>query len=105
MSALFAFEVGDISMRSATFERVMTDLLARSTDATDRQTCQDALDLNCLWVDQIDAVRRCAFLANLRDVLARHMRTVAHLDDKVAVHEIETAMNELRQRYPECFRS
>ncbi|XVQ83442.1 hypothetical protein ACQP2K_32100 [Microbispora siamensis] len=105
MSALFAFEVGDISMRSATFERVITVLLTRSTDPVDRRVCQDALDLNCLWVDQIDAARKCAFLVNLHDVLAQHMQTVVHLDNEVAADEIKAAMNELTRRYPECFRA
>ncbi|WP_182901367.1 hypothetical protein [Microbispora sp. H10830] len=105
MSALFAFEVGDVSMRSATFERIITDLLARSADPADRRACQDALDLNCLWVDQIDAPRKCAFLTNLHDVLAQHMKTAVHLDNEVAVDEIKTVMNELKGRYPECFRS
>jgi hypothetical protein len=36
MSALFAFEVGDVSMKSLTFEDVITALLERSTDPVDQ---------------------------------------------------------------------
>jgi len=102
MSAMFAFEIGDISMRSATFENVMTELLARSTDSVDRQVWQDALDLNCLWVDQIPENLRCPLLVSLYDVLLRMLRGEAYRRNDTALFEIGEVMKELVVRYPGC---
>ncbi|SDI95805.1 hypothetical protein [Nonomuraea jiangxiensis] len=104
MSAMFAFEVGDISMRSMTFEYVINDLLERSSDPIDQQVCQVALDLNCLWVDQINAGRKCALLGNLHDVLVEQLRSGVHSDNWVALFEIRRALDELAKRYPDCFK-
>ncbi|WP_173137350.1 hypothetical protein [Kibdelosporangium persicum] len=100
---MFAFEVGELFMKSPTFGSVIHDLLERSSDPADRQVCQDALDLNCLWVDKIEAARKCAMIVNLSDVLKAHLCSGIHSGNEVAMVEIEAAVNELARRYPECF--
>jgi hypothetical protein len=102
MSALFAFEVGDVSMKSLTFEDVITALLERSTDPVDQEVCHDALKLNCLWVDEIESSRKCAVIGNLHAVLAEKLTLGVYRDNWVAVFEIERLSDELRKRYPEC---
>lgn len=47
MSALVAFEVGEVFLKSPTFEGIMTELLERSQDPVDREVCADALVGNC----------------------------------------------------------
>lgn len=103
MSAMFAFEVGDVSMRSLTFERVIREVLARSDNPTDQQVCKDALDLNCLWIDQIPAARLCPMVANLHNVLQKSLRDGSYVNNQVAVFEINNVMAELASRYPHCF--
>ena len=103
MSAMFAFDAGDISMRSVTFEDVMTGLLGRSIDPVDREICQDAIDLNCLWVDQIPAAQKCPLLVGLFNVLKEFLKGGAYADNQVASFEINNVMKKLIARYPECF--
>lgn len=103
MSAMFAFEVGDVSMRSVTFENVITELIGRSSDPLDREVYQNALDLNCLWVDQIPAPRKCPVLVDLYDVLEGSLHSGAYADNEVAIFEITNVMKELVRRYPQCW--
>lgn len=104
MSAMFAFSVGDVSMRSATFEKVMTSLLGRSSDPVDRQVCEDALELNCFWVDQVEDSRKCAVLVSLRSLLGEQLRFGVYGDNEVAVLEVTRLLDELERRYSNCFR-
>lgn len=103
MSAMFAFAVGDVSMRSVTFEGVISDLLSQASNAVDRQVFEDALELNCLWVDKIAESRKCALLVGLRSVLEGKLRSDAYADNDVAVQEVGRVLSEILGRYPECF--
>jgi hypothetical protein len=101
MSALFAFEVGDVSMRSVTFGNVINALMARSPESSDRQACKDALELNCLWVYQIQATRKCTFISNLYAVLIEQLDVEVSLNNDVAIYEIRQVIKELSGRYSE----
>lgn len=90
-------------MGSLTFEGVIKSLMERSSDPVDREVCKDALELNCLWVDQIAEARRCVVLRGLLDVFDDQLKSGIHADDEVAVLQIRRASDELLRRYPDCF--
>jgi DnaJ-domain-containing protein 1 len=98
---MFAFEVGETTMRSATFERVMADTMDVLADPADRQVVSDALTVNCLWVDDVEPTRRIRVVAALYRVLGRHLESGEHRDNEVALLELATTREELARRYPQ----
>jgi hypothetical protein len=101
MSAMFAFEMGEVSMRSATFELVMKDVAEALVDPADKTIVSDAMDLNCLWVDQIDPARKRQVLSMLYRILGLHLSSCRHVDNEVALLEIETLRKQLADRFPD----
>ncbi|MFS8104851.1 hypothetical protein LFM09_47895 [Lentzea alba] len=100
MSAMFAFEVGEISMRSVTFGIVIGKLRERSSDPADIEVCADALALNCLWVDQIPAARKREVVRGLRKVFRECLNSPDFADNEVAQLELSRAVDEFVARYP-----
>jgi hypothetical protein len=101
MSAMFAFEVGDVSMKSLTFESVMKDVSEALSDPEDKEVLSDALVLNCLWVDEISPGRKRYILTVLCRVLDMHLESGEHADNEVALLQIDEVRKELRRRYPD----
>lgn len=99
MTALIAFEVGDVRMKSPTFEKVMRALLERSTDPVDQEVCTDALVGNSLWADQIPEQRKGVVLAGLWSVLDEQLRSGVYDDNMTAVFQIRQLRAELVRRY------
>jgi hypothetical protein len=87
MSALVAFDEGEVSLKSPTSATVVTALLERSADAVDRETRTDALVGNSLWPDRIPRHREDAVLADQLD-------TGAHDDNPTAIFQIRQLLDE-----------
>ncbi|TCM35136.1 hypothetical protein [Kribbella sp. VKM Ac-2568] len=100
MSAMFAFERGEVFMKSPTFELVMNDLDSRLTHPADKYVVEVAVAMNCLWVDQIPADRKSGLLAALCGVLVGQLNSGAHDDNPVAIADLQEIIEELSKRYP-----
>ena len=98
---MFAFEVGETMMRSATFEVILGDLKRALTNPEELQVVDDALIVNCLWVDKIPPARKPSVLSALYRVLDDHMSSGAHVNDETALIEIRALRHELQRRYPQ----
>ncbi|HEX8866916.1 MAG TPA: hypothetical protein VF821_14760 [Lentzea sp.] len=105
MAAMIAFEDGEVVMRSGYFEVVIRELRARSSDPADLEVCDSAAIMNCLWVDQIPAARKCVVLRTLSGVLDDCLRSADFADNATALFEFEMAKLELTERYPTCFQT
>lgn len=105
MVAMIAFADGDVTMRSGYFEVVIGKLRASSTDPADVEVCDSAAIVNCLWVDEIPATRKCVVLRNLSAVLDECLGSADFADNDTALFEFEMAKLELTERYPTCFHS
>ncbi|MCX2950162.1 MafI family immunity protein [Lentzea sp. NEAU-D7] len=96
---MIAFEVGQVWMKSPTFERIITGLLERSTDPVDRDVCTDSLVMNTLWVEKIPERRKGAVLGGLWSVLSEELLSDAHDDNMTAIYQIRQLRAEMVRRY------
>lgn len=99
MSAMFAFNEGEVLVRSATFEYMMVDLLEHLTEEEDRAAITDAMSLNCLWIDQLRSSQRSRILLSISDLINLYLAQ-QDLDD-TATTELRTLLDELVARYPD----
>lgn len=95
MFALIMFGAADVSMKSPTFEGVMTALLERSSDPLDREVCVDALTMNSLWVPQTPESRKDVVLAGLWSVLEEQLESGVHNGNLTAIFQIRQLRAEL----------
>lgn len=102
MSAMFAFDQGEVFLKSSTFGRVMARLLERIENGNDRRAMLDAVDLNCLWVDQLGPERKARLLPLVSEVLTACLAEVLS-NDQLAIVQLNSVNKELRRRYPQLY--
>ena len=100
---MVAFTDGEVFLKSATFDWLIHNMSERTATPEDRKAVNDALEVACLWVDQLADAQRQRLVSLALQVIGQALEEPDLIGlDEVAIAQLTELRTELERRYRSC---